>query len=79
METDEFDAKTAAFLLWLSEAGVKTSPKMQLVTMGSGRGVGTFCSSTSVSYYPSISMLLTCCPLLPAGEVVLAASQINQL
>ena len=40
METDEFEAKNAAFLSWLSENGVIMNPKMELRSVGAGRGRG---------------------------------------
>ena len=38
METDDFQAKTLAFLSWLSDIGVKRNPKMVLESMEDGRG-----------------------------------------
>jgi SET domain-containing protein 6 len=41
MEADNFEAKTQAFLSWLSQVGVVINPKMALVDMRStGRGRG---------------------------------------
>lgn len=43
MEANDFQIKTDAFLTWLSEAGIRMSPKMQLRDLRSesrGRGAG---------------------------------------
>lgn len=43
MEVDDFQRRTGAFLSWLSAAGIRMSPKMELRDLRSesrGRGVG---------------------------------------
>jgi hypothetical protein len=81
MEVDDFQSRTDAFLSWLSAAGIRMSPKMQLRDLRSesrGRGVGTSSSFELVH----LSALIT--PDLSAVELhyflsVYSSSEFPQL
>ena len=55
MMTDDFQAKTDAFLIWLSTTGVVVSPKISLVDLRSenrGRGISEIFSPLQLYSIP---------------------------